>query len=216
VGGHRGGCQERGEKVESSANFLAAYCARHFPRRGSSAAGYAWEKRAESADPSLAMGNLPWSVSICPFNVGRTGDKLLDLAPFLTSAVVAALVAGFVALRSSERKIQIENITQERAKWREKIRSSSLLVHHAATARDNTKLAELNLVFSLLLNPHDTEDKAILASVSNLQNVQDPERRLVEFSGRVSYLLKHDWERAKHEAKPWPFRWCTPSRPEYK
>lgn len=140
----------------------------------------------------------------------------MDLAPFLTSAVVAALVAGLVTLRSSERKIQIENITQERAKWREKIRVNALLVLQAAAARDDPKLAELKLVFALLLNPHDAEDRAILTSISNLQNVQDPERRLPEFSGRVSFLLKHDWERAKHEAKPWFIRSSPPARPEYK
>ena len=140
----------------------------------------------------------------------------MDLAPFLTSAVVAALVAGLVTLRGSERKIQIENITQERAKWREKIRANALLVHQAAMAKDEVKLAELQLVFALLLNPHDAEDQAILTSISGLRNVQDPERRLPEFSGRLSYLLKHDWERAKYEAKPWFTRCSPPVRVAYK
>lgn len=140
----------------------------------------------------------------------------MDLAPLLTSAVVAALVAGLVTLRSAERKIQIENITQERAKWREKIRTNALLVHQAATLRDDPKLSELKLVFSLLLNPHDKEDREILECISNLQNISSPEHRLPEFAGRVAFLLKHDWERAKHEAKPWFNSLNPPTRQAYK
>jgi len=34
----------------------------------------------------------------------------------LSSAVVSAMVAALVTLRSSERKIEIESVTQERAK----------------------------------------------------------------------------------------------------
>lgn len=56
----------------------------------------------------------------------------MKLQDFLTPTLVAALVAAsfrflrpFVTLRTSERRIQIENITRERAKWREKIRTKS-------------------------------------------------------------------------------------------
>ena len=67
------------------------------------------------------------------------------------------------------------------------------------------KLAELRLVFALLLNPHDSEDKAILQCIEDLKSAEAPEPKMPEFSGRVAFLLKHDWERAKHEAKPWFF-----------
>ena len=141
----------------------------------------------------------------------------MDLTPFLTSAVVAALVAGLVTLRSAERRIQIENITQERAKWREKIRANALLVQQAAATDDKAKLAELRLIFGLLLNPHDPEDNAILTCIEDLKNAQAPEPKMPEFSGRVSFLLKHDWERAKHEAKPWFYFFAKePSREVYK
>jgi HAMP domain-containing protein len=39
-----------------------------------------------------------------------------------TSAVISAVVSGSFARWTSERTIQIENITKERAKWRDKIR----------------------------------------------------------------------------------------------
>lgn len=136
----------------------------------------------------------------------------MELSTVLASAVVAALIAGLVSLRSAERKIQIENITQERAKWREKIRANALLVHQSASSGDSAKLAELHLAFQLLLNPFDNEDKAILEAIKALGTTQDPGLRLPEFAGRVAYLLKHDWERAKHEAKPWLFMRSKPVR----
>ncbi|MNY59606.1 hypothetical protein D3C86_1960720 [compost metagenome] len=51
----------------------------------------------------------------------------MDLLDILSSAVVSVLVAALITLRTSDRKIQIENITQERAKWEEKIRGKSQL-----------------------------------------------------------------------------------------
>lgn len=86
------------------------------------------------------------------------------LETLLTSAVVAALVGGYVSLVSSERKIQIENVTQERAKWREQIRMNAIKVSQGAsnTAIEVKKsfLIEQQVVFELLLNPHDPEDIA--------------------------------------------------------
>ena len=139
----------------------------------------------------------------------------MDFTAFLSSSVVGGLVAGFVALRSSERKIQIENVTQERAKWREKIRIKSVEVHQAAVAGNSAKLAELHLEFSHNLNPFHQEDKGILAVIAALKNRDTLDIKLSEFTDRVSLLLKHDWERAKHEAKPWFFRWCPPERTTY-
>lgn len=129
----------------------------------------------------------------------------MDYKQLLSSVVVSALVAAFITLWTSQRKIQIENITQERAKWREKIRSNAQLVHKAAMASDKDQLSELRLVFELLLNPGDEEDLRILGSIERLSDCTEPAKRLPEFSKRVAYLLKHDWERAKREAKPW---WC--------
>lgn len=142
-------------------------------------------------------------------------ETILDFTAFLSSSVVGGLVAGFVALRSGERKIQIENVTQERAKWREKIRVKSVEVHQAAIENDLAKINEVHLEFSLNLNPFDQEDKGILAVIAALKNRDTLEEKMAEFSDRVALLLKHDWERAKHEARPWFFRWCPPKRTTY-
>lgn len=118
------------------------------------------------------------------------------------SAVVSALVAGLFAERSGKRTIQIENITKERAKWRDKIRELALAVHKAATQKNGALLKEQRLVFSLNLNPIDEEDVAILIAIDTMSlSEQLDEKVLQEFSDRVGLLLKHDWERAKVEAK---------------
>ncbi|WP_047529134.1 hypothetical protein [Pseudomonas sp. 11/12A] len=51
----------------------------------------------------------------------------MDLLDILSSAVISVLVAALITLRTIDRKVRIENITQERAKWEEKIRGKSQL-----------------------------------------------------------------------------------------
>ncbi len=139
-------------------------------------------------------------------------EQFVEFASILSSSVVAGLVAALVAFRSGERRIQIENITQERAKWRDKIRTIALEVHKAACASDKNRLAELHLQFAMNLNPTDNEDQAILFVIGALGDQDTREERLAEFSDRVALLLKHDWQRAKLEVKPWFLRWRAPKR----
>ena len=132
------------------------------------------------------------------------------------SAVISALVSGFVARRNSERAIQIENITKERAKWRDKIREHATVVHRVATERNYAKLSELRLSLSLNLNPTDKEDRAILNAISGLQESKPLDADVPrEFWDRLALCLKHDWDRAKREAKPIPFRWWYTHRTTY-
>jgi hypothetical protein len=69
--------------------------------------------------------------------------------------------------------------------------------------------------FSLNLNPFDQEDEGILAVINTVKNRDTLDVKLPEFADRVALLLKHDWERAKHEAKPLLFRWSPPKRTTY-
>jgi len=110
-----------------------------------------------------------------------------------TSAVISAIVSGLFARRTSERAIQIENITKERAKWRDKIREQALAVHKAAKAKDAVSLGELRLSFSLNLNPTDPEDAGILKTITAMAKATTPdETGEQEFADRVALLLKHD------------------------
>jgi hypothetical protein len=136
----------------------------------------------------------------------------MRLTVFLTSTVVAALVAGLVSLRVGDRRIAIENVTQERAKWRDKIRANASEACVAILTSDSGAIARLQSSFALLLNPHDAEDRAIVCSIACSN---DASEQAEQFTQRVALLLKHDWERAKREARPWLFRGKVPTRTSY-
>ena len=115
-------------------------------------------------------------------------------------ALAGVLIGAAVTLRTNTRNIKIENITKERAKWRDKVRKRSLAVHRAAIKADTTALEECHLGFSLILNPCDLNDREILTSIRQLEKAPT-QLNLTEFAERIALLLKHDWDRAKQEAK---------------
>src|SRR5438045_1265445 len=116
------------------------------------------------------------------------------------AGIVGAAIGGAVSLRTNTRSIKVENITKERAKWRDDVRKKSLAIHQDAIKGDVVALEEHHLEFSLILNPFDKEDRAILHAIRSLKSKAD-ESHLTEFADRISLLLKHDWERAKREAE---------------
>jgi hypothetical protein len=135
----------------------------------------------------------------------------MNVASILASTVIAAVVAGMVSVFSTERRIKVENITQERAKWRDRIRKKALRVERSVMERRVGELKRLRLDFALNLNPHDPEDKAILFVISDLARIAASleigdttsiDTKLQEFTDRVALLLKHDWDKAKSEADP--------------
>lgn len=136
----------------------------------------------------------------------------MSLTVFLTSTVVSALVAAFVSIHVADRRIAIENVTQERAKWRDKIRTNASEACAAMLESDIGAIAKLQFSFALLLNPQDPEDRAIVSSIACSNDISGQAK---QFTQRVALLLKHDWERAKHEARPRPFRGKVPTRATY-
>lgn len=139
----------------------------------------------------------------------------MTFTELFSSAVLSAMVAALVTLRSSERKIEIENVTQERAKWRDKIRLNALEVHRASVANNAPKLSELHLTFEHMLNPLGSEDNGILASICRLNCLAESKAELAEFSKRIALLLKHDWNRAKLEASAWSWPFNRAKRTKY-
>lgn len=121
----------------------------------------------------------------------------MDVNTILSSIVVSAAVAGYVSLRSHREKIAIENVTQERTKWRDKIRKRAVLIHEAIIDNRERPLNKLRAEFALLLNPYDDCDNEILDIISLSSSPNTQARKFID---RVSRLLKHDWERAKLEA----------------
>lgn len=130
----------------------------------------------------------------------------------VTGGVIGSIINGIVNIYSGNRKIQIENITQERAKWRDKIRELSIEVYKAAIEGKYQEIDKLQIEFAVRLNPYDDEDIGILKAIYELKDKQNQEKdlfkKLEEFSDCVALLLKHDWERAKYEAKPWYSHLC--------
>jgi hypothetical protein len=75
-------------------------------------------------------------------------------------------------------------------------------VHKAARDKDGAALGELRLSLSLNLNPSDPEDAGILKMVDSMAKATQPDdKNTQEFTDRIALLLKHDWDRAKSEAK---------------
>lgn len=123
----------------------------------------------------------------------------MDFATVLTSGVIAALVSGLIALRNSERKIVIENVTQERTKWRDKIREINKESQKAFLENDTAKIKTIQSELRLLLNPMDPLDIDIIKELDFNENSENEKQ--IKFAIKLSLLLKHDWERAKQESK---------------
>ncbi|HFD4079247.1 TPA: hypothetical protein ACF3XT_002017 [Vibrio parahaemolyticus] len=138
-----------------------------------------------------------------------------EFAIVLSSGVVAGLVAGLVTLRTTERKIAIENITQQRQIWRDKVRDKAKSVTEAFYNKNISQLSILTTEFSHLLNPLEDEDNKIILLISDFHSGDFCGDKHTEFVKRIALLLKHDWERAKHEAKPWFYRCKEPKRTFY-
>lgn len=74
-----------------------------------------------------------------------------------------------------------------------------LAVHDALIAKDKNALSRLRSEFTVLLNPDDQDDKQIIACISCPNEGKEMDH-IDMFMQRVSFLLKHDWERVKLEA----------------
>ena len=123
------------------------------------------------------------------------------LQVLLPVATVAA--TALLTWHLAQRRIAIENITQELAKWRANIRRIALDAHNAMVDGKADKVERVRNELSALLNPYDREDRKLLACLGGAcpcdRKIRD------EFALRVALLLKHDWERAKWEARS--IRW---------
>ncbi|MEJ5029730.1 hypothetical protein [Comamonas sp. MYb69] len=139
----------------------------------------------------------------------------MDYSTLISSSVVSALVAALVTLRTSERKIQVENVTAERAKWRTAMRVLAANLTKAAQSKDCDQVLHLCNQLELNLNPFDNEDQALVIAARNLADPNKLEEHTKEFCTRMALLLKHDWDRAKREAKPWFHRSSEARRISY-
>ena len=135
-------------------------------------------------------------------------DSILPAVPMLLGVALTAIVTWLIA----QRQIWMQHVTAERAKWRENIRALALEVHNAIMCGDTEKLGRLQNEFRVLLDPFDCHDQAILNSMVMDETRQERQEQAEEFAGRISLLLKHDWERVKMEAGFFLYRWAVEPR----
>lgn len=132
-------------------------------------------------------------------------------------SLFTAVVGGLVTIRVAARNIRLQHITEERRKWRDRLREIAVRFHTAAvdtdTMRDN-RLRVLVMELQLNLNPTDEEDRGIVAVCRAICGTGESHAGLAELADRLALLLKHDWERAKWEAASKRTRWfATPDPP---
>ena len=129
---------------------------------------------------------------------------ITSLLAGVSLTVVTGWIASFFALRKDERSIHIEQITKERTKWRENVRSLTVeicsLYSNAAQPLLSKEIAAARSKLSTFLNPKCDKDSQIIDQFDNLSpNDKD---KLHKFEKQMALLLKHDWERAKWECTP--------------
>src|SRR5205807_8520453 len=112
----------------------------------------------------------------------------------LTSVVIAALVSALVSVLTTERGIAAVHVTQERMKWRDKIRELALEVPKALGPQGAESIRqELRDRFSLLVNPHETMDQQILQIITALGAGAADEQLQ-----RDAVCVQHDWDGVNH------------------
>lgn len=134
---------------------------------------------------------------------GKPSNISASIWAALLSGIVSAAVTAVVTFSIAVHRIKIENITQERCKWREKMRELANAVHSAMQAADLKELARLRAALALRLNPDDEDDKKILEVFDEAKESSDFKDISRRFSEHFALLLKHDWDRAKQEARFW-------------
>lgn len=116
--------------------------------------------------------------------------------------VLAALVTLFGVLATSRWRIAEENILKQRAEWREAVRS---LIGQAMVVNDRSAAQRIWAELALRLNPDDDPMKDDRELVILVRSLEDLENRNGHVRGRIvdlaAHILKHDWTRAKWEAR---------------
>ncbi|HFG1962967.1 hypothetical protein [Vibrio cholerae] len=125
--------------------------------------------------------------------------EILDnVGIILGSGIFGSLITLLFTRYDKDKSIIIHNVTQERQKWREKIRDLVVDINENSIAGNWKKVTEARAQFQVLINPYDKNDKDIINRLISLE-VNKQTSTLVEINDSISRLLKHDWERVKKE-----------------
>ena len=128
---------------------------------------------------------------------------------------VATLIGSYFIFKQNDKSNQLKYITEERAKWREKIRELSVEfltkeLHLDNSIIVNPNLKELSKIrhqVAVRLNPNDDQDNKLLKLMNEYISLfikyddGELEKKRNEIQNSFAELLKHDWDRAKSESK---------------
>ena len=122
--------------------------------------------------------------------------------------LLASAVTLVGTILSTRWRIAEENVTKERAKWRNSVRD---LIETAESTNNDAELRRLWVALALRMNPVEDDqrdDRELVAQVKRLPELATEKRteavdRIVALA---AHILKHDWERAKWEADHWFWR----------
>ncbi|ELA8137806.1 hypothetical protein ACEWBT_23810 [Vibrio parahaemolyticus] len=125
--------------------------------------------------------------------------EILDNAGIiLGSGIFGSLITLLFTRYDKDKSIIIQNVTQERQKWREKIRDLVVEINENSIENNWQKVTEARAQLQVLINPYDENDKDIIDRIVTLEVNKDTSA-LLEINDSISRLLKHDWERVKKE-----------------
>lgn len=135
---------------------------------------------------------------------GITVDITSLLAGF-SVPVIAGWLGSLLSLRKDERSIEIEQVTKERAKWRDNMRKITTEIAEVyfknKTSPIPGRVAGLRGRLATSINPKDDEDDRMI--LSHFDEIFSGNRSDLDvFSKRIALLLKHDWERVKWDSMP--------------
>lgn len=135
------------------------------------------------------------------------------LHTLIDSAVIAAVTGGFITLFLALNEAKMKHITEERGKWREKIRDiAAKLSTESENADDNDNFYALisglkvrinayGLTFTPDSRKYYMNDGHIWAVIRDIEAKNNLHKNLKLLNDYLSFLLKYDWERAKYEVK---------------
>lgn len=148
-----------------------------------------------------ATANAQTILNVSPPGDDGVLETIMPAVIGMVGVVIGAIIAAWGTRYVVDRQVLIKNVTEERAKWRERIRSLAAELEDAARTDDARRLAVIHTSIKLSLNPDDVRDQQIVSLIR--QASEKPQCRLEHVDDAVSLLarvLKHDWQRAKVEA----------------
>ena len=130
----------------------------------------------------------------------------VSIAGTVLAGAVGGTLAALITLAGSALtarwRIAEENVTKERAKWRNAVRT---LIETAVTSESELDLEKAWVALALRMNPEPSEfrdDRELVALVRALRDLPGSARAVAKdrIVALAAHILKHDWERAKWEA----------------